>query len=123
MSFSESSGMIRIARIHQNLMSSLWRSMKEHNFFFKLLLFIPVLYYSIICIFFISFFYLASVIDIIPYLIAKIANGIRSTADDLSYRNFGFFGTIFYPPVVFLMGILMLFVVILPKAFGMVDES
>ena len=74
-------------------------------------------------IFFILFFYIASVIDIIPYLIAKIANGIRSTAGDLSYKNFGFFGTIFYPPIVFLMGILILFVVILPKAFGMVDES
>lgn len=123
MSFSESSGMIQVAKIHQNLLSSLWSSMGSHNFFFKLLLFFPVLYYSIICIFFIAFFYIASVIDIIPYLIAKIANLIRSTADDLSYRNFGFFGTIFYPPVVFLMGILILFVIILPKAFGIIDEG
>lgn len=123
MTFKESSGMIQVAGTHQNLLSSMWWSFKDKNLFLKLLLLLPVLFYSVICVFFIVFFYIASVIDIIPYIVAKIANWIKSKADNLGHQNFGFWGTLFLPPFVLLMGILMLFVIILPKAFGIINES
>lgn len=115
--------MMRVAGIHQGLLSSMWGSIKERNFFLKLLLILPVLFYSVICLFFIIFFYIASIIDVVPYLIAIVANGIKSQADNLGGRSFGFWGTLFFPPIVFFMGLLILCVVILPKAFGIIDES
>lgn len=122
MTFSESSGMIKIAKINQNLLSSLWSSMADHNFFLKALLLLPVLFYSMVCLFFIVFFYIASVIDIIPYILTRMSNGIMNKTDDLSYKDFGFFSTIFYPLFVFFLGILTVFIIILPKAVGIGEE-
>lgn len=122
MSFSGSSMMIRVAKIYQNLLISLWGSWKERHFILKLLLLVPVLVYSLVCLFFIVFFYVASIIDVIPYIISKIANALSSTAEDLSDRELGFFSIIFYPLVVFFFGILTFFVLILPKAVKIGDE-
>lgn len=123
MAFTDSSGMIKVAQIHQSLLTSLWQSWQEQNFILKLLLLGLVLFYSVVCLFFIVFFYVASVIDFVPYVISKIANALTSPADDLSSKkNFGFFSVIFLPLVVFFLGILTLFIVILPKAFRIGDE-
>ena len=115
-SFSEKSGMIKIAKINWSLLLSMWRGMRKHNGFFKILLLGPVLFYSAVCLFLAAFFYIASVLDLIPYAISVIANALGSLAEDISKTNYGIFSTLFYPPVVFLVGIMMLLAVILPKA-------
>ena len=63
-----------------------------------------------------------SVIDIIPYIIGRIANSISGKADNISREYLGFSESLFYPLIVFLLSILILFVVILPKTVGMMDD-
>jgi len=123
MTFTQTSGMLKFVNIHKSLLSTLWRSYKYRNFFAKILLLIPVLLYSLVCLFFIIFFTIISVIDIIPYLIGRMANGISGQAEGISRKYLGFSGSLFYPPMVFLLSILILIVVILPKTIGMIDDS
>ncbi len=122
MAFAESSEMIKVARINQKLLVSLWQGWKERHPILKLLLLLPVLLYSSVCLFFIVFFYVASIVDVIPYLISKIASALRSKAENLSSKNFGFFSMVFYPLFVFFLGILTLVVIILPKAIRIGDD-
>ena len=121
-SFSEKSGMIKLAKINWNLLLSLWSGMKRHNGLLKVLLLGPVLFYSTLCLFLIVFFYIASVLDILPYIISVIANALGSLADDISKTNYGIFSTLFYPPLVFLVGIMMALAIILPKAVVMPQD-
>lgn len=123
MQFTQNSGMLKFANIHKNLLSTLWRSYNYRNFFAKILLLLPALLYSTVCLFFIIFFTVISIIDIIPYLIGRLANSISGKAEDISRKYLGFFGSLFYPPIVFLLSILILLLVILPKAIGIIDES
>jgi len=123
MSFTESSGMLKFTSIHKKLLSGMWRSYSHRHFIAKILLLLPILLYSAISLFFIIFFTIISVIDIIPYVIGKIAGGIYGKADNISHKSLGFSGSLFYPPIVFILSILILIVVILPKTIGMMDES
>ncbi|QTA86535.1 hypothetical protein [Desulfonema magnum] len=61
-------------------------------------------------------------IDIIPYLIGRIAGSISGKAEDISRKYLGFSESLFYPPIVFLLSILILLVVILPKTIGMMED-
>ncbi|QTA86537.1 hypothetical protein [Desulfonema magnum] len=56
MTFTETSGMLKFVGIHKGLLSTLWRSYKYRNFLAKILLLIPILLYSVVCLFFIIFF-------------------------------------------------------------------
>lgn len=122
MAFSKRSGMIRVATINRDLLFSLWRGIKKQKDVLKFLLIIPVLFYSTICLFLMIFFYIASVIDVIPFIISWIACTLSSLAQKISKKKYGAFATLFYPPIVFLVGIMMVLAVLLPKAVVMPQD-
>ena len=53
----------------------------------------------------------------------KLVSIVSGKAEGISRRYLGFSGSLFYPPVVFLLSILILIVVILPKTIGMLEDS
>jgi hypothetical protein len=116
---SDRSGMTKIAAINRDLLSSLWRGLKRHNQYLKSFLLRPVILYSAVCIVLIIFFYTVSIIDTISYGISNFANSLRINAAKISNKKYNAFSTLFYPPIVILMGIFMAVAVLLPKTVAM----
>jgi hypothetical protein len=114
--FIERSGMLKLAEINWNLLLSMWKGLARQNHHLKIFLFVPIVIYSTLCIFLTAFFCIASILDLLPYYISVAAGSLCSLVEDISKTNYGIFSTIFYPPIVFMVGILMVLAIMLPKA-------
>ena len=115
--FIDYSGLAKLTAINRNLLLGLFRFF-EFNRFLKIIALIPFLVYLFFSFILTIGFFLAALFAFIPYQLGRIGNVFLNLASDISDSNrdgFNFFGLVFLPLLIYLVCILALICLIVPK--------
>ena len=123
MTFSESSIMLKIVKVNVSLLSNLWDSWLKTNWFLKLLILPFAISYSIIALVFAAIFCIATILEILPYVVRLFTDYLIDVASESHSPSMEFFKIVFLPILVFICCIVLLVIVLLPKTIEVAKDA